>query len=118
MLIKVLKGKIHRARVTETKIDYPGSVAIDEEMMRKAGLLPYEEVLLANVSNGARVETYVVPAPAGSRSVVVLGAAAHFFSPGDIVIVMNFGYFTPEEIKTCKPRILLCDEQNNFSLQS
>ena len=60
----------------------------------------------------------VVPAPAGSRSVVVLGAAAHFFSPGDIVIVMNFGYFTPEEIKTHKPRILLCDEQNNFSLQS
>ncbi len=118
MLIKVLKGKIHRARVTETKIDYPGSVAVDEEMMEKAGLLPYEEVLLANVSNGARVETYVVAAPAGSRSVVVLGAAAHFFSPGDIVIVMNFGYFTPEEIKTHKPRVLLCDEQNNFSLQS
>jgi aspartate 1-decarboxylase len=115
MLIKALKGKIHRARVTETKIDYPGSVGIDEEMMKAAGILPYEEVLLANVSNGARVETYVVPAPAQSRSIIVLGAAARFFNPGDIVIVMNFGYFTPEELTTHKPRIILCDEENRYS---
>lgn len=116
MLIKALKGKIHRAWVTDTKIDYPGSVGIDEDMMKAAGILPYEEVLLANVSNGARVETYVVPAPAGSRSLIVLGAAARFFSPGDIVIVMNFGYFTPDEIKTHKPRVILCDERNGFSI--
>lgn len=115
MLIKALKGKIHRARVTETRIDYPGSVGIDEQLLQEAGILPYEEVLLANVSNGARVETYVVPAPAGSKSLIVLGAAARFFTPGDIVIVMNFGYFTPDEIKAHKPCVLVCDEHNNFT---
>lgn len=115
MLIKALKGKIHRARVTDTKIDYPGSVGIDEEMMKAAGILPYEEVLLANVSNGARVETYVVPAPAGSKSLIVLGAAARFFDAGDIVIVMNFGYFSPDELQAHKPCIIVCDEHNNYS---
>ena len=68
MLIKALKGKIHRARVTQTKIDYPGSVGIDEQIMEKAGIVPYEEVLLANVTNGARVETYVVPADRRKRN--------------------------------------------------
>lgn len=113
MLIKALKGKIHRARVTQTKIDYPGSIGIDENILKEAGIAPYEEVLLANVTNGARVETYVVPAPAGSRDIIILGAAARFFDPGDIVIIMNFAYFAPEEMKDLKPKVLLCDEQNH-----
>ena len=82
MLYKALKSKIHRATVTDTRIDYPGSVGIDAELLEKTGLLPYEEVLLANVTNGSRLETYVVPAPAGSGDFVVLGAAARKFSPG------------------------------------
>lgn len=116
MFVKALKGKIHRCRVTGTKIDYPGSVAVDEEMLKAAGIAVYEEVLLANVTNGERVETYVVPAPAGSRDFVVLGAAARLFSPGDIVIVMNFAYYTPEEVQSIKPKVLLCDEKNNFTM--
>lgn len=115
MLMKALKGKIHRARVTETKIDYPGSIGIDEQIMKEAGIAPYEEVLLANVTNGARVETYVVPAARGKREIIILGAAARHFDPGDIVIIMNFGYFTPEEIKQHKPKIVVCDEHNNTS---
>ena len=115
MFVKALKGKIHRARVTQTKIDYPGSIGIDENMLKEAGIAPYEEVLLANVTNGSRVETYVVPAPAGSRDVIVLGAAARFFDPGDIVIIMNFGYFTPDELKEWKPKVILCDEENHTS---
>ena len=114
MLVKALKGKIHRCRVTQTKIDYPGSIAIDEEMLKAAGISVYEEVLLANVTNGERVETYVVPAPVGSKDIIILGAAARLFSPGDIVIIMNFAYYTPEEIKILRPNVLVCDEHNNF----
>lgn len=116
MFVKALKGKIHRVRVTGTKIDYPGSVAVDEAMLKAAGINVYEEVLLANVTNGERVETYVVPAPAGSKDFVVLGAAARLFSPGDVVILMNFAYYTPEEVKTIKPKVLLCDEKNDFEM--
>ncbi|MCI0499242.1 MAG: aspartate 1-decarboxylase [Planctomycetales bacterium] len=118
MLVKALKGKIHRCRVTHTKIDYPGSIGIDEDMLNAAGILPYEEVLLANVTNGERVETYVIPAPAGSREISILGAAARLFSPGDIIIIMNFAYYSPDEMKNLKPKVLVCDEHNNFSLLS
>jgi len=116
MLVKALKGKIHRGRVTATKIDYPGSIGIDSEMLAVAGICPYEEVLLANVTNGERVETYVVPSPAGSKEISILGAAARLFSPGDIVIIMNFGYYTPEEMDTLKPNVVVCDEHNNFKM--
>ncbi len=117
MLIKALKGKIHRCRVTQTKIDYPGSIGIDEAMMQAAGILAYEEVLVANVTNGERLETYVVPAPAGSKDIVILGAAARHFSPEDVVIIMNFAYFTPDEMKDLKPKVLICDEQNHFTMK-
>lgn len=114
MLIKALKGKIHRATVTATKIDYPGSIAIDTDLLDAAGIKIYEAVLLANVSNGERVETYVVPAPAGSGDVIVLGAAARMFSAGDIVIMMNFALFTPEEMDTHKPKVVCPDENNKI----
>ena len=117
MFFKALKGKIHRGRVTATKIDYPGSIGIDAEMMDAAGILPYEEVLVANVTNGERLETYAVPASAGSRDIIILGAAARHFSPDDVVIIMNFAYFTPEEMQTLKPKVLLCDEHNHFELK-
>ena len=115
MLIKALKGKIHRGRVTQTKIDYPGSIGVDETILKEAGITPYEEVLVANVTNGARVEPYVVPAPAGSRDIILLGAAARQFDVGDIVILMNFGYFTTEELTKHKPKIVICDENNHTS---
>ncbi|MHC4854986.1 MAG: aspartate 1-decarboxylase [Planctomycetota bacterium] len=116
MFIKALKAKIHRGRVTATKIDYPGSIGIDEAILKAAGILPYEEVLVANVTNGERVETYVVPAPAGSREITVLGAAARLFSPGDIVIIMNFAYYTPDEMAALKPKVLACDEDNSYKM--
>ena len=116
MFIKALKAKIHRGRVTATKIDYPGSIGIDEEMLKTAGIMPYEEVLVANVTNGERVETYVVPAPAGSKEITVLGAAARLFSPGDIVIIMNFAYYTPDEVAVLKPKVLICEEDNTYKL--
>lgn len=116
MFVKALKGKIHRGRVTQTKIDYPGSIGIDEDMMKAAGIAPYEEVLVANVTNGERLETYAIPAPAGSKEIVILGAAARHFSPQDIVIIMNFGYYGPEEMQILKPNVLICDENNDFTM--
>jgi aspartate 1-decarboxylase len=113
MFVKALKGKIHRARVTQTKIDYPGSIGIDENMLKDTGIAPYEEVLVANVTNGARLETYVVPLAAGSREIVMLGAAARMFDPGDVVIIMNYAYLTPDELKGWKPKVIVCDERNN-----
>ena len=114
MLIKALKAKIHRARVTQTKLDYPGSLGVDADILKAVGIQPYEEVLLANINNGARVETYVIETPPGSRDVIVLGAAAKQFSPKDVVIIMNFGYCTPEELESIKPKIVVCDENNNI----
>jgi aspartate 1-decarboxylase len=112
MLLKLLKGKIHRATVTAIKVDYPGSVAVDSELLDAAGIMPYESVLMANVSSGARAETYVIPAPAGSGTVKVLGAAALKFNPGDIVIFLNFAFYTAEEAAQHKPKVVLVDDKN------
>lgn len=114
MYIKALKAKIHRATVTEAKVDYPGSVAVDADLLSAAGISPYEAVLMANITNGARAETYVVPADAGSGDLVVLGAAARLFNPKDKVIIINFAYFTPDEVGKLKPKIVVCDEHNRI----
>ncbi len=114
MFIKVLKAKIHRATVTASRVDYPGSVAIDTDLLDAAGIVPYEAVLMANVTNGARAETYVVPAGAGSGQIEVLGAAARLFSPGDIAIFMNFAWCTPEEARQLKPKVVIPDGNNKI----
>ncbi len=115
VFVKILKSKLHRARVTETKLHYPGSIAIDSALMEAAGILPYESVLIADLNNGNRLETYVVPAQAGSRQIVVLGAAAQLIKPKDIVIILSFGFFTPEEAREFKPKIAVLDENNNIT---
>jgi aspartate 1-decarboxylase len=115
MFVKILKSKLHRARVTETKLHYPGSIAIDSELMEAAGILPYESVLIADLNNGHRLETYAVPAQAGSRQIVILGAAARLIKPKDIVIILSFGFFTPEEAKEFKPKTVVLDENNNIT---
>ena len=112
--MKLLKSKIHRARVTETKLHYPGSLAVDSQLMDAAGLLPNEFVLVADIDNGSRLETYVVPAPAGSRQIVILGAAARLVNPKDIIIILSFGLFTPDEAKKHKPKIIVLDEENKI----
>jgi aspartate 1-decarboxylase len=114
MFVKILKSKLHRARVTETKLHYPGSIAIDSALMEAAGILPYEQVLIADLNNGNRLETYVVPAEAGSGQVVILGAAAQLITQKDIVIILSFGFLTPEEAREFKPKIVVLDENNNI----
>ena len=114
MFVKILKSKLHRATVTDTKLHYPGSIAIDSALMEAAGILPYESVLVADVNNGSRLETYVVPAEANSGQVIVLGAAAQLIKPKDIVIILGFAYCTPEEAAKLKPKIVVLDENNKI----
>lgn len=114
MLVKILKSKIHRATVTDSLIDYPGSIGIDSALMEATGILPYESVLVADINNGARLETYVVPEKAGSGKIVILGAAAKLMKKGDIVIIMNFAYFTPDEVKDFKPKVVVADDKNGI----
>ncbi len=114
MLIKALKAKIHRATVTRSAVDYPGSIAIDSELLDAVAIAPYEAVLLANITNGQRAETYVIPAPPASGDIEILGAAARLFNPGDCIIIINFGFYTPDEMKTHKPKVIVCDEKNRI----
>lgn len=114
MFVKMLKSKLHCARVTDTKLHYAGSVAVDSELMDAVGFLPYESVIIANLNNGSRLETYIIPAEAGSGEVVVMGAAARLISPKDIVIIFSFAFVTPEEAKEFKPKVVALDEKNRI----
>lgn len=115
MLVKILKGKLHRARVTQAKLHYPGSIGIDSALMEAAGIMPYESVLVADLNNGSRLETYVVPAEAGSGEILILGAAARLIKEKDIVIIMSFGFMTPEEARRFKPKVVVLDEKNKIT---
>jgi len=110
----MLKSKLHRATVTDTKLHYPGSIAIDSELMEAAGILPYELVLVADLDNGSRLETYVVPARPNSGEVVILGAAARQIKTKDIIIIFSFGYYAPDEAEQLKPKIIILDENNKI----
>ncbi len=106
----ICKSKIHRATVTEANIDYIGSIAIDEDLLRRANIIPGEKVAVWNVNNGERIETYAIPAPAGSGQVIVNGAAARTCREKDQVIIVAF-VLTDEVIK---PRMIMVDTRNRF----
>ena len=112
MLLKVLRAKIHRAVVTGAELDYIGSITIDRELMDAVGLCEGEFVLVANITNGTRHETYVIPGEPGSGEVTVNGAAARLVRPTDRLIIMAHAYVTPDEAAQIEPNILLVDENN------
>ena len=114
MKIQMLKSKLHQACVTAADVDYEGSLGIDIELMEEVGLYPYEKVLVANINNGARLETYVIPEPFGSRRIVPNGAAARHASVGDRIIIMAFCEVAEEEVREgrFRPRVLRLDEFN------
>lgn len=116
MFVKLLKSKLHRATVTDTKLHYAGSIAIDSTLMEAAGILPYGSVLVADLNNGSRLETYAVPAEADSGQIVILGAAARLIKPEDTIIVFAFGYYTPEEAKKLKPKVIILDKNNKIKI--
>ncbi len=115
MFVKLLKSKLHWARVTKAELNYPGSIAIDPELMKAVGLLPYESVLIADINNGNRLETYVIPAEKpGAGDIIVLGAAAKLVAANDIIIIFSFGFFTPQEAKDFKPKVVSLDKNNKI----
>jgi aspartate 1-decarboxylase len=105
-----LRAKIHRATVTEANLEDMGSVTIDVELMDRVDIAPYEKVLIVDNTNGARLETYAIPGPAGSGVVCINGAAAHLVEAGDQVILMAFGYGDAPST----PKQILVDEQNRY----
>jgi len=112
MMLKVLRAKIHRARVTEAQVDYVGSITIDRDLMDAAGIVPGECVLVADMTDGARFETYVMEGVASSGTICINGAAARLVNVGDEVIIMSFAYATPEEAASLRPSIVLVDDRN------
>lgn len=114
MFIKMLKGKLHRATVTDARLNYVGSIYIDSVLMEAAGILPYESVLISDLTNGNRLETYAVPAEANSGKIVVLGAAAKLIKTGDLIIIFSFAYCSPDEAKVLKPKVVILDENNKI----
>ncbi len=106
MLVNILKSKIHRVKVTEANLDYVGSITIDQAWMEQSGILEGERVQVVDITNGARLETYVIPGKRGSQCICMNGAAAHLMHVGDIVIIMAYAWMTPDEQRTFKPSII------------
>jgi aspartate 1-decarboxylase len=112
MLYHLLRTKLLRAEVTGARLDYEGSLAIDSELMALVGMLPYEKILVGNIANGERFETYAIPAPAGTREVCLNGATAHLGEVGDLLVVMTFAEATLDEAKNWKPRTVTLSDKN------
>jgi aspartate 1-decarboxylase len=108
----MMKSKIHRATVTQADLDYVGSVTLDAALMEAADLLEGEQVAIVDITNGARIETYVIPGEAGSGVIGINGAAAHLVHPGDLVIIMSYAVLTDAEARALKPRVVHVDEKN------
>lgn len=106
MFLNILKSKIHRVLVTEANLDYIGSITIDEDLMEAANIYAGERVQIVDNTNGARLETYVIPGKRGSGCICINGAAAHLVHVGDTVIIMAYALMTPEETKVFKPSII------------
>lgn len=109
----MLKSKIHRARVTDANIDYEGSIAVDRELLAAADILPYEQVDVLNVSNGARFTTYAIEGEKGE--VCINGAAARLAAKGDIVLILTYTHVEEEQVRNFSPRLVYVDENNAAS---
>jgi aspartate 1-decarboxylase len=108
----MMKSKIHRATVTQADLDYVGSVTLDAALMEAADLLEGEQVAIVDITNGARIETYVIPGPRGSGVIGINGAAAHLVHPGDLVIIMSYAVLDDAEARALKPLVVHVDERN------
>jgi len=115
MIRAFLRSKIHRATVTHVDVDYEGSLSLDEDLMKAAGLAPFERIDVWNVSNGERFSTYVIRGEKGSREVGVYGAAGRRVQVGDIIIVAAYAYLEDNEVEFFTPKIVLMEEGNQIA---
>ena len=114
MMRIMMKSKIHRATVTQADLDYVGSVTLDADLMEAADFLEGEQVAIVDITNGARIETYVIPGPRGSGVIGINGAAAHLIHPGDLVIIMSYAVLDDAEARALKPRVVHVDDRNRI----
>ncbi|KFF60276.1 hypothetical protein JF66_05555 [Cryobacterium sp. MLB-32] len=114
MLRTMFTAKIHRATVTHADLNYVGSVTIDRDLLSASDILPGEKVAIVDVTNGARLETYVIEGEAGSGVLGINGAAAHLIRPGDVVIVIAYGLMSTEEAREYVPRVVHVDADNRI----
>lgn len=112
MLLTMLKAKLHRATVTEADLDYVGSISIDAALLEQSGILPNEQVDVLDITNGARLTTYAIEAPAGSGTIGINGAAARLVRKGDLVIVVAYAQMEEREARAHKPKVLQLDATN------
>ena len=112
MQITLLKSKLLRAEVTDSALHYEGSLAIDSALMDTVGLKPYEKILVANIANGERFETYAIKAPKGSHLISLNGAAAHKGKVGDLLVIMSFAQCSEAEAEKWKPKVLVLSDKN------
>lgn len=117
MIIECLKSKIHRVHVTEANVDYVGSITIDEELMEAANIITGEKVQVVNVTNGERLETYVIPGQRHSGVICLNGAAAHKAKIGDIVIIISYAHMEFEEAKNFTPYVIFPDTATNLIIK-
>ncbi|HVE99672.1 MAG TPA: aspartate 1-decarboxylase [Mycobacteriales bacterium] len=115
MFRTMLKSKIHRATVTQADLHYVGSVTIDTDLLDAADLLPGEKVAIVDVTNGARLETYVIPGPRGSGVIGINGAAARLVHEGDLVIIISYCMVTDAEARELQPRVVFVDAANRIA---
>ena len=113
MELTLLKSKLHRAAVTGASLHYEGSMTISEDLAQMAGLLPYEKILVGNMGNGERFETYVIYGEPGTGQIQLNGATAHLGKIGDRLTIMNFASYSAEEAENHKPRVIVLDEKNH-----
>jgi aspartate 1-decarboxylase len=111
----LLKSKIHRATVTQADLEYEGSISIDQDLMKVGDLITHEHVHVWNVTQGTRFETYVIPAPKGSKMIQINGAAAHLAKKGDKVIITSFTTLSSLKAKRHKPKIVFVDDNNDVT---
>ena len=118
MFRTMLKSKIHRATVTQADLHYVGSITLDADLMDAADLLPGEQVAVVDVTNGARLETYVIGGERGSGVIGINGAAAHLVHAGDLVIIISYAALPEAEAKAYEPKVVFVDAQNRMLHQS
>lgn len=112
MQVTLLKSKIHRAAVTGASLDYEGSMTISSDLAERVGLRHYEKILVSNMRNGERFETYVIYGEPGAGQIQLNGATAHLGEVGDRLTIMNFGSYTPDETVSHRPRVIVLNEHN------
>ncbi len=114
MYRQMLRSKIHRATVTESELNYEGSITIDQALIEAAGMLPYEQVMISNLNNGERFVTYVLPGERDSGTICLNGPTARKGAVGDKVIIFCYAYYDEEELKQYQPKVVKVDEKNRI----